>query len=293
MRKLMLLMAFAVFCVQNGFAASVPKSSKSDSRIASQEYNAEDVTKLSVKDGFITTVTLRSDERIIDMFTGFIDGWDIQDRANFIFIKPKAFVRGGGEIVFPKYPEWNTNLIVTTNQRVYVFDLVLVEKQQPLYKINFNYPVDKVLEAQNQQYKKLQQEINKEYEKEVSYIKDKLSNLNNPRNWNFYMKVNKESDNIAPVFAYDDGIFTYLGYDNTKSIPSVFLVEKGKESILNTHMKEQGEYQILVVHKVSPEMILRAGEKVVGIFNKGYGANPAPAGNTISKDIQRVLKEPK
>ncbi|MDR1975837.1 MAG: P-type conjugative transfer protein VirB9 [Campylobacteraceae bacterium] len=290
MRKLMFLAALAVFCVQNGFAASVPKSSKSDSRITSQEYNAEDVTRLSAKDGFITTIALKSDERVIDMFTGFIDGWDIQDRANFVFIKPKAFVRSAGDIVFPKYPEWNTNLIITTNQRVYVFDLILVEKQQPIYKVNFNYPVDKIQEVKNQENRLIQQEITRRYNEEVNYIKDKLSNLNNPRNWNFYMKVNKESDNIAPVFAYDDGIFTYLGYDNTKSIPSVFLVEKGKESILNTHMKEQGEYQILVVHKVSPEIILRAGDKVVGIFNKGYGINPAPAGTTISKDVKREIK---
>jgi type IV secretion system protein VirB9 len=289
----MFFAAALAVCIQPSFAASVPKGSQSDNRITFQEYNSEDVVRLFAKDGFITTISLKSDERVIDMFTGFVDGWDIQDRGSFIFIKPKAFINKGGldtSIVSPRNPEWNTNLIITTNQRVYVFDLVLVEKQQPIYKVNFDYPDVKKQEASQQQIQALRQEIQRRYEEEVTYIKDKLANLNNPRNWNFYMKVNEGSDTIAPIFAYDDGIFTYLGYDNTKSIPSVFLVEKEKESILNTHMKEQGEYQILVIHKVAPQVLLRAGDKVVGIFNKGYGINPAPAGNTISKEVKRVLK---
>jgi type IV secretion system protein VirB9 len=278
----------AIFLISaNG--ASIPKGSQRDSRMTYQDYHADEVVKLYAKDGFITVIKLRSDERIIDMFTGFADGWDIQDRANFVFVKPKAFVNKGEQssIVFPKNPEWNTNLFLTTNQRVYAFDLVLVEKQQPVYRVDFEYTAD--VKKQQEQQKEEQKIVEKYYE-EVNYVKDKLTNLNNPRNWDFYMRVNPESDDISPVFAYDDGIFTYLGYDNTKSVPSVFLYEKNAESILNTHMKEQGEYQILVIHKVAPSIILRAGEKVVGIFNRGFGINHAPSGTTISKDVQRVIK---
>jgi type IV secretion system protein VirB9 len=104
------------------------------------------------------------------------------------------------------------------------------------------------------------------------------------------MKVNKDSQSIAPIFAYDDGIFTYLGFDNTRSIPSVYLWENGKESILNTHMKEQGEYQILVIHKVAPKIILRAGDKVVGILNGSFGVNPAPQRTTISDEVYREVR---
>jgi len=288
MKKAVILTVLAMFALDNSFAASLPDGSKYDGRITFQDYNAHDVTKLFAKDGFVTTISLSNGERVIDMFTGFSDGWDIQDRGSFIFVKPKTFVnKQDNTVFFPKYPDWNTNLVVTTNQRTYVFDLILVEKQQPMYKINFEYPADK---ANQKAQETKNAEIVKQHTEEVNYIKDRLTNLNNPRNWNFYMKVNTGSDSIAPIFAYDDGIFTYLGFDNTKSIPSVFLYEKGTESILNIHMKEQGEYQILVVHKVAPKIILRAGEKVVGILNNAYGINPAPAGTTISPEIARELK---
>jgi len=286
MKKIVLL---SILMVAQCFAVSIPKASPGDTRVTYQDFNNDEVTKVYAKDGFVTLIKLQSDERVIDMFTGFADGWEIQDRANFVFVKPRAYISKTDQFVMmPKNPDWNTNLILTTNQRVYVFDLVLVEKQQPLYRVNFDYPAD-VKQKQEQQMQ--EEELVKEFYEEVNFVKDKLSNLNNPRNWNFNMKVNPESEEIAPLFAYDDGVFTYLGFDNTKAIPSVFLYDKKNgESILNTSMKEQGEYQILVIHKVAPAMILRAGDKVVGIFNDGYGQNPAPAGTTISKDVTRVIK---
>jgi type IV secretion system protein VirB9 len=288
MKKFMVL---AVLVISNCFAVSVPDSSEYDSRITYDVYNPDEVVKLYVKDGFISTINLQNDERVIDMFTGFVDGWDIQNRGSFVFIKPKTFVnkQAGNIAIFPTNPTWNTNLVITTTKRVYFFDLILVEKQQPIYKINFDYPVER---TQKQEQAKINSEIAQRRNEDVNFIKDRLTNLNNPRNWDFYMKVNQGSNNIAPVFAYDDGIFTYLGFDNTKSIPSVFLYdEKTKEeAILNTHMKEQGEFQILVVHKVAPAMLLRAGNKVVGIFNKGFGVNPAPAGTTISPEVIREVR---
>ena len=44
-----------------------------------------------------------------------------------------------------------------------------------------------------------------------------------PKNWDFIAHINKNSDDIAPDFAYDDGVFTYLGFWHTKTIPSVFI----------------------------------------------------------------------
>jgi type IV secretion system protein VirB9 len=283
--KKVVLTAFLVFAA-NSLAVVIPQSSSLDKRITFQVYSARDVVKIYAKDGYVTVLDLDNNERVIDMFTGFIDGWDLTDRGSFVFIKPKAFL-GGSFIVTPKHPDWNTNLIITTTKRVYVLDLVLVEKQQPIYKVTFSYPDEVTLKNQKAQ---AIEEIKKRQQEEEEYIASKLDKLNSPRNWNLFMKVNKNSQNIAPVFAYDDGIFTYLGFDNTKSIPSVYLWEDGKESILNTHMKEQGEYQILVIHKVAPKIILRAGDKVVGILNGGFSINPAPQRTTISSEVVREVK---
>lgn len=109
------------------------------------------------------------------------------------------------------------------------------------------------------------------------------------------MKVNKGSEDISPNFAYDDGVFTYLGFDSTKSFPAVFSYEKGKEGILNTHIKKDGDYDVLVVHKVLPQILLRSGDKVVGVFNKGYAKNPIRKTRETSNDneVERVLLDAK
>ena len=109
------------------------------------------------------------------------------------------------------------------------------------------------------------------------------------------MKVNKGSEDISPNFAYDDGVFTYLGFDSTKSFPAVFSYEKGKEGILNTHIKKDGNYDVLVVHQVLPQILLRSGDKVVGVFNKGYAKNPVRQTRQTSNDneVERVLLDEK
>ena len=105
------------------------------------------------------------------------------------------------------------------------------------------------------------------------------------------MHVNKGSETIAPDFAYDDGVFTYLGFNSTKTIPSVFLYdETNKESILNTHLKKDGKFDVLVIHQTAKQILLRSGNKLVGIMNSGYAKNPLEqtretTGKSVSREI--------
>ncbi|EAL5953234.1 P-type conjugative transfer protein VirB9, partial [Campylobacter coli] len=123
-------------------------------------------------------------------------------------------------------------------------------------------------------------------------IRTDLNKNTIPRNWDFYMKVNKGSEDIAPNFAYDDGVFTYLGFDNTKTFPAVFMYDNGKESILNTHIKKDGNYDVLVVQKIAKQILLRSGDKVVGIFNRGYAKNPLnKTRETSNENIQREINK--
>ena len=86
MRKLLCLLLI-VFGTET-YAASTPIKSKYDDRIQSQVYNALDVTKVYAKDGYSSVIVFAEDERISYNHTGFQDGWDITDNANFVLIKP-------------------------------------------------------------------------------------------------------------------------------------------------------------------------------------------------------------
>ena len=162
---------------------------------------------------------------------------------------------------------------------------LVIEQEKPFYKISFSYPDEQKIKASKAEIKK------KELENKQN-LKKELEKTRVPKNWDFIAHVNKNSDDIAPDFAYDDGVFTYLGFWHTKTIPSVFnFDENDEESLLNTHIKKDGNYDVVVVHKLSKRILLRSGQKLVGVFNKGYGKNPLKQPqNTISNKVEREFK---
>ncbi len=284
-----------------GFCLSTPNSQGFDKRVVSIDYNEKDVVKIYAKNGFTTVVQLEKNERVLDMASGFADGWDLKDRGSFVFIKPIAYVskiatnedgesRNQSVVIEPDTKNWKTNLTIITNKRQYMFDLIL-SKWLAYYKVSFNYP-EELIKENNKYIKK------SEKEKEEKYIKKELDKTTVPRNWDYYMNINPNSESIVPDYAYDDGVFTYLGFDNTKTIPSVFLYEKvgenkeSKESLVNVSMKKDGNYDVIVIHKTAKIFVLRSGEKIIGILNNSYGVNPLSKSNTtISENVQREVIE--
>lgn len=304
---------FKVFCIGfllifnsvNLYALSTPKTSKFDKRITYTTYNADDVVLIKCKEGYVSIIEFEKDERILNIATGFSDGWEVMDKDNYLFIKPKSYVMKaeeqnmsdengekvefyGSSVIQPNPTDWKTNLIVTTNKdKIYTFDLELGEANKINYKLAFNYitPKEQLDKA------KAQKEIAEKQAKEKAEYQKEIERNTIPRNWNFVMHVNKDSQTIAPDFAYDDGVFTYLGFSSTKTIPSVFLYDEvNKESILNNHIKKDGKYDVIVIHKTAEKILLRSGNKLVGIVNKGYGQNPLDRTYSTNKDnIQREI----
>ncbi len=286
----------------NLYALNVPESAKADKRMTFAQYDANDVFLINAKNGYVSMVKFADDERIVNIATGFSDGWDLVDKENFLFIKPKSYVaqpteqqqaydEDGNQIQYdqslviqPNEEDWKTNLIVTTNKRIYVFDLSLQSSKKTNYRVEFLYPLDLQAAAASEQLAKERAKAEEEIEKD-------LKRTTIPRNWEFYMHVNKGSETIAPDFAYDDGVFTYLGFNSTKTIPSVFLYdETNKESILNTHLKKDGKFDVLVIHQTAKQILLRSGNKLVGIMNSGYAKNPLEqtretTGKSVSREI--------
>lgn len=288
------LIFFTVFTINALFAIDIPKSTLFDKRIVYTNFNKDDVFQIYAKNGYTTVIQFSENERILDIASGFSSGWDIQDRRNFVFIKPKSYesnfaVDELGEtinkkmIIDPNPNDWKTNLIVLTNKREYVFNLDLNIEKNSHFKLTFKYPQDE--QEKKQQKEKLKKEIIEKDE-----IKEELNKTAIPRNWDYYMNQKKDSENISPTFAYDDGQFTYLGFSSTKDIPSVFLYENDKESILNTHIKKDGNYDVLIIQKTAKQFVLRSGDRIVGIWNKSFGINPKEVPQTtISKDVRREI----
>lgn len=267
----------------------IPKPTIFDKRVVYTDFNKDDVFQIYGKNGYTTVVQFAPDEVILDMASGFSQGWDFQDRRNYIFIKPKSYestfaVDEFGEtvnkksIIEPTPDEWKTNLIVLTNKREYIFNLDLNVEQNSFFKFTFSYPADEKAK-EDMQLALMKKEVEKQQ------VQTELNRTAIPRNWDYYMNINPESENISPSFAYDDGQFTYLGFDSTKDIPSVFLYENEKESILNNHIKKEGNYDVLVIQKTAKQIVLRSGKRIVGILNKSFGVNPLEEPKTTNSPL--------
>ncbi|OBV30143.1 P-type conjugative transfer protein VirB9 [Helicobacter sp. CLO-3] len=286
MRQLALICVFVVA----SFGASVPTKSSFDSKNTYAVFNAQDVLTITAANGYVSVIEFAENERVINIAAGFSEGWEIIDRENLLFIKPKAVttkfvhnpdpMQNGAEkemLIDPIPQTWKTNLIVTTNINFYTFDLVLNSKNK-IYKMSFTYPKveDEAIEKAK---KRLERAI------EIDRLQKSLNRTSVPRNWDYYMRVNGGSDNIAPDFAYDDGVFTYIGFDNTKVFPSAFAYD-GEEQIVNQHIKKEGKFSILVIHSIHKKILLRSGDKLVGVFNKGYALNPLPKAPETSNEAE-------
>ncbi|NEK79305.1 MAG: TrbG/VirB9 family P-type conjugative transfer protein, partial [Xanthomonas perforans] len=88
-----------------------------------------------------------------------------------------------------------------------------------------------------------------------------------------------------------DGRFTYLRFPNNRDFPTVFLVAGDKsESIVNANVDPSAP-DILVVHRVAREMVLRLGSAVVGIYNDSYNMDGVPTNTgTTVPGVERVIK---
>lgn len=300
MMKFLVLALLAVFEV---FALEIPKGSPLDRRITSAKYDIDNVVRLNAKDGFVSVIEFAKEESIVNMATGFSEGWDLTAKGNLLFVTPKSLVTKVTEIetnekgetretekdktIPPNQFDWKTNLVVSTNLSMYVFELNL-NGDSNVFKISFIYP-DREVAKLDRLAKRVEQKS------EEAIVDAALNRVSAPRNWDFYMSVMSNSDSITPNYAYDDGVFTYLGFDNTKTFPSVFGYDDKQEQILNTHIKKDGNYDVLVIQKIMPQIVLRSGSKVVGIVNKGYAKNPVERTQQTSNDemVERILQNAK
>ena len=294
--KKSLLALFAMGITLNAFAVDIPRTSKYDDRMQYINYNGNDVTEIRAKDGFVTAISFSDGEEINDIAVGFSGGWDVKDNKNNVYIRPKALQQGENSFFEPKAGEWDTNLLIVTNKYSYAFDLKLVSdnKDRSAYFMKFAYPTEEQLKrnAEAKAKAEKQREIaqQKAEKAEIEAVNKSLDKFTVPRNWDYTMRIGKDSREIAPKFAYDDGVRTYIGFDTTNSIPSVFYYQGEQEMMSNTSVKKQGNYTVIVIHKTATRFILRSGDQVVGIINYGFGKNPTSQVTTTTNQVIREVK---
>ncbi|MDR0576122.1 MAG: P-type conjugative transfer protein VirB9 [Candidatus Accumulibacter sp.] len=269
----------------NVFALDLPRKSSYDPHIQYVDYNEDDVVQINAYPGIATQIVLANNEEILDIASGFSAGWEFSNRRNHLYLKPKSVRLADNAMMEPQSGKWDTNLIVTTNLRVYAFHLVLPRSDGKFsanpkiaFRVAFRYPADDAAKAKAAAEKQA--------------ARDRMEQTPPPRNWSYSMQVGENSDEIAPTMAYDDGRFTYLRFPGNREFPAVFVVAPDKtESIVNTHIDPRAR-DVLVIHRVAREFVLRLGQAVVGVYNDAFDPIGIPAdGGTSVPGVKRSVKQ--
>ena len=287
------------------FAESDIELSLYDKRMGTVTYNPNDVIVIYAKEGYLSIIEFDDDEKVLDGSTGFNDGWEVKNSGNTAYIMAKPYmssmaeVKGENEVVSkksviqPNATDWATNLFIRTNKRVYLIDLRLSEYRVN-YKIKMEYPsknIDLETETAVETAAEMEETRKRARVEEYKFINQELGKVKVPKNWDYHKIVNAGSSDISPNYVYDDGTFTYFGFDRTKKIPSIFLVEDGKEFSVNSHIKKNGRYSVKIVQKTGRLFYFRSGDKLVGIKNSSYGVNPTLKYNTTNNpNIKREIR---
>jgi type IV secretion system protein VirB9 len=261
-----------------------------DPRLKQVWYDPEAVVTVQVKRGIVTDIALDPGDVITDIATGLgadcskpDASWCIAAQAGgrHIFVKPKSSADGPN------------NLAIVTDKRAYSFRLELLadaDKRMPVYRLSMRVapPRPSAPPAVKLASVPALDAPQADMPKPAEVIAQRLTAAPVPVNSNYSIAEGKGSEDIVPSLIFDDGRFTYLRFPNNREVPAVFhVLGDGAETLVNVRM----EGDLLVVDRVSRQLMLRAGSAVVGVWNEAFDIDGvAPKDGTTVPGVERALK---
>lgn len=264
-------------------AVDVPQSTPRDHRIQRVNYHPDDVVRIDARAGYVSRIVFEPGETIIAAIPGFDAGWSREIAGHILYLRPLSIPGEGEEgSAQPEPGEWDTNLVVTTNRRMYDIDLFLIGSEEAgnaVYRLEFRYPSEEREQAR-------QARADAEERDALDRVVERLPV---PRNTDYSVKPEKDSRAIVPSFAYDDRRFTYLAFPGNREMPAAFVIgADGTEGVANTRI-DPARSDVLVIDRVARHIVLRLGNAVVSVFNDSFDPHGAPPINgTTVPGLERV-----
>lgn len=213
------------------------------------EYARDQIFVVRTALGLSTQIELSETEKVLDYSVGLATGWDVVRRENVFYVRPKAL-------------DVDSNMVVRTSKRSYIFELKVVatdwatlEQAKSVgthYRVAFTYPGQSEAPPVDDE----------------GHLSDRLAR---ERSYHFAydVKAFRRSRNwLAPRAVYDDGRFTYIRIGGGRShssatFPVVFARESeaGKDMLVNSTV----DGDTIVVHGIHPFLVLRQDHSVLGI----------------------------
>jgi type IV secretion system protein VirB9 len=256
----------------SALAVALAQPANAGGKIREERYDPDSVYTIQTAIGCVTLVELEKGEVVDPSSNGGIgmgdaQAWGMAVAGNRIFFKPTK-----------DSPQ--TNLIVATDRRTYVFDLQYLSSKASCpslngatYVLRFSYP-ETVLRKTPEQLRK---------EAALEEAKAKPVSINTNYTWR------GSSVALKPTAAWDDGRFTRLQYDNAAELPQFYKVlPDGAEALINKSLDIE-DPTIVVLHELARTVRVRLGNDVIEIANRGY---TPPAFNRLGAGFPGTLRDP-
>ena len=273
-------------------SAAAPAADGTDPRLREVTYDAQSVVTVPVKRGVVTLVVLDADETITEMAAGLGGDCTKADAAWCIAAQP------GGRNLFVKAKSTATaanNLAVVTDRRTHSFRFVVLpdnDPKAPVYRLMVKAPVMRAalpaLIALPEPSRPAAASAPPNEPPPGQVVAERLQAKPQVLNPNYSIAEGKDSEDIVPTLAFDDGRFTYFKFPGNREVPAVFQVlGDGSETLVNARMEDD----LLVVDRVSRRLMLRAGSAVVAVWNDAFDIDGVPPsdGTTVS-GVRRTVK---
>jgi virB9 len=215
------------------------------------DYHPDRVPSIVTAPGIASEIIFEDDETIEYYTFGFSNAWSSSQAMDHILVFQSQ----------NEQPE--TNLLVHTNKRNYVFTIVSGKKDWEVnpdrsgavYSLRIRYHDSKSKAAQKA---KDEQQVLRNRDLSANYIYH-----------NYDYRATDHATDIIPTRAWDNGTLTFMTFPQGAKRGVVYeLQADGKAALLNQHTEKNG---LLVIHGVYPSLIIRLGDEAVEIRRNNIG----------------------
>jgi type IV secretion system protein VirB9 len=241
-------------------AGVVPPPGAVDARVRELAYREGQVVSLTGYVGYHIDLELEAGERLVAVGSGDAAGLDVAAEGAHVLLKPKA-------------AHVATNLTLVSSRRVYHFEYRTYEAPPSmgtaLFALRFRYPVAPSKDAPVATPRPFSSGGAAPVAAEPVELAVPVRAVNAD-----YWYCG--SPWLRPAAASDDGVQTRLTFDARGEWPAIFVANAdGTESLVNFHAEET----TAVVHRVAGRFVLRRGQLVGCVENRGYAGSGAWVAN--------------
>jgi len=230
-------------------------------------YDPLQVTKVTTAYGVATTMIFEYGEFYVSHAAGNTLAFEVFPVDNTVSFKPQFY-------------NAVSNVNIFTNRRIYVLEFNSMSQKQAAKSQNLTYSI-RYRYSEDQEEKLgafVEKQLEVEEARKAALACVDTSAMVDPTALNFAYEFAGSAD-IAPIVAFDDGVFMYLQFSMHASLPVFGVNSDRSEFSVNSRM----ENGFLVVEQILPELSLRLNDSNVSVRKINPRAHIAKTHNDSKK----------